>query len=208
MKSLEQFGLIPIDFAALAAYFNDYKFPKDKISNLEKKGDLIRLKKGSYVVSTKIHNQPISKELIANHLYGPSYISLESALSFYNLIPERVHTILSLTIKRSRKFSTPLGNFEYVIVPHGYFEIGIQQNIINEDYAFLIASPEKALCDKIVTTSRLRIQSVKAMQAYIEEDLRIDFSDIENFNIEIIRQCVESGRKKTELSQLYKLLKK
>ena len=141
MKSLEQFGLIPIDFAALAAYFNDYKFPKDKISNLEKKGDLIRLKKGSYVVSTKIHNQPISKELISNHLYGPSYISLESALSFYNLIPERVHTILSMTIKRSRKFSTPLGSFEYVIVPHEYFEIGIQQNIINEDYAFLIASP-------------------------------------------------------------------
>lgn len=207
MKSLEKFGVIPVDFAALATIFYDHKFPKDKISNLEKKGTLIRLKKGSYVVSPKIHNQPISNELIANHLCGPSYISFESALSFYNLIPERVHTIRSMTIKRSRKFSTPLGNFEYIIAPKGYFEIGILQNIINKKYAYLIASPEKALCDIIVATSRLRIQSVKAMQVYLEEDMRIDFSVIENFNIEIIRQCIASGKKKTELTQLYKLLK-
>lgn len=207
MKSIEQFGIIPVDFAALATVFDNYKFPKDKISNLVKKGDLIRLKKGSYVVSPKIHNQPVSKELIANHLYGPSYISFESALSFYNLIPERVHTIRSMTIKRSRKFSTPLGNFEYITAPNEYFKIGIQQNIINKDYAYLIASPVKALCDIIVATSRLRIQSVKAMQEYLEEDMRIDFSVIDNLNIEIIRQCIASGKKKTELTQLYKLLK-
>lgn len=207
MKSIEQFGIIPVDFAALATVFDNYKFPKDKISNLVKKGDLIRLKKGSYVVSPKIHNQPVSKELIANHLYGPSYISFESALSYYNLIPERVHTIRSMTIKRSRKFSTTLGNFEYITAPKEYFKIGIQQNIINKDYAYLIASPVKALCDIIVATSRLRIQSVKAMQEYLEEDMRIDFSVIDNFYIEIIRQCIASGKKKTELTQLYKLLK-
>jgi predicted transcriptional regulator of viral defense system len=191
----------------LVTVFNDYKFPKDKIANLEKKGDLIRLKKGSYVVSPKIHNQPISKELIANHLYGPSYISFESALSFYNLIPERVLTTRSMTIKRSRKFLTPLGSFEYTTAPKRYFEIGIQQNIINEKYAFLIASPEKAICDLIVASSRNRIQSVKAMQIYLEEDMRIDLSAIENFNLEIIRLCIASGKKKIELSQLYKLLK-
>lgn len=207
MKSIEQFGIIPIDFAALATIFSDHKFPKDKISTLEKKGDLIRLKKGNYVVSPKIHNQAISKELIANHLYGPSYISFESALSFHSLIPERVHTTRSMTIKRSRKFSTPLGNFEYIFAKKKYFEIGIQQEIINNEYAFLIASPEKALCDIIVVTPRLRIQSVKAMQIFLEEDMRIDFSVIEHFNIEIIKQCIASGKKKTVLTQLYKLLK-
>ena len=207
MKSIEQFGIIPIDFAALATVFDNHKFPKDKISSLEKKGDLIRLKKGSYVVSPKIHNQPISNELIANHLYGPSYISLESALSFYNLIPERVHSIRSMTIKRSRKFSTPLGIFEYISAPKKYFEIGIQQNIIKGEYAYLIATPEKAICDIIVATPRLRMQSVKAMQIYLEEDMRIDFSAIDHINIEIIKQCIASGKKKTELTQLYKLLK-
>ncbi len=207
MKSIEQFGIIPIDFTALATFFNDHKFPKDKISSLEKKGDLIRLKKGNYVVSPKIHNQPISNELIANHIYGPSYISFESALSYYNLIPERVLSIRSMTIKRSRKFSTPLGNFEYISTPKKYFEIGIQQNIIKGEYAYLIATPEKALCDMIVVTPRLRIQSVKAMQIYLEEDMRIDFSAIDHINIEIIKQCIASGKKKTELTQLYKLLK-
>ena len=207
MKSIEQFGIIPIDFAALSTVFDNHKFPKDKISSLEKKGDLIRLKKGSYVVSPKIHNQPISNELIANHLYGPSYISFESALSFYNLIPERVHSIRSMTIKRSRKFSTPLGIFEYISAPKKYFEIGIQQNIIKGEYAYLIATPEKAICDIIVATPRLRMQSVKAIQIYLEEDMRIDFSAIDHINIEIIKQCIASGTKKTELTQLYKLLK-
>jgi len=58
----------------------------------------------------------------------------------------------------------------------------------------------------IYATSGLRLQSVKAMQIYLEEDLRIDFSAIKTFNTEIIRQCIDTGRKKTELTQLYKLL--
>jgi hypothetical protein len=47
---------------------------------------------------------------------------------------------------------------------------------------------------------------VKATQVYLEEDLRIDFSAVEIFNTEIIRQCIDAGRKKTELTQLCKLL--
>ncbi len=205
---LEQFGIIPVNFGTLVSVLDNYKYPKDKISNLEKSDNLIRLKKGMFVVSPKVHNQPISKELIANHIYGPSYISFEHALSFYGLIPERVHTIHSMTIKRGRKFSTPIGNFEYTNAKKEYFQIGIHQEIINGKYAYLIASVEKALCDMIVATHHLRIQSVKAMQEYLEEDLRIDFSTIENYNFEIIKQCIEFGKKKTELTQLYKLLKK
>jgi len=204
---LEQFGIIPVNYATIVSALAGYKYPKDKISSLEKAGDLIRLKKGMFVVSPKIHNQPVSKELIANHLYGPSYISFESALSFYNFIPERVHTMRSMTIKRGRKFSTPLGNFEYTSSDTKYFNTGIHQEIIDNKYAYLIASREKALCDIIIATSHLRIQSVKAMQEYLEEDLRIDFSAIENCNLDIIKQCIEFGKKKTELTQLYKLLR-
>lgn len=53
---------------------------------MEKSGQLIRLKKGLFVASPDIHRMTISKELIANHLYGPSYISFENALSFYKLL--------------------------------------------------------------------------------------------------------------------------
>ena len=61
----------------------------------------------------------------------------------------------------------------------------------------------------IVTTKGLKIQSMKAMQVYLEEDLRMDISIVQNFNIEIIRQCNSvSDKKKTELAQLLKLLKR
>lgn len=206
MEVLEKFGIIPIDYATITTALGNYKSPKDKLSGLEKSGDLIRLKKGLYVVAPKIHNQHISKWLIANHLYGPSYISLESALSFYGLIPERVHSTRSMTLKRGKQFSTPLGNFDYVTASTAYFEIGIRQEIINDQYAYLIGSPEKAMCDMIIATPALRLQSVKAMQIYLEENLRIDFSAIETYDTEIIRQCMATGRKKIELTQLCKLL--
>ncbi len=105
MKALDQFGIIPIDSATLTTALNGYKSPNDKISSMEKSGDLIRLKKGLFVVSPEISNQNISRELAANHLYGPSYVSLESALSFYGLIPEKVYAVRSVTTRLSKEFS-------------------------------------------------------------------------------------------------------
>jgi predicted transcriptional regulator of viral defense system len=206
MNILEQFKVIPIDYATLLTTFVNYKSPKDKISVLVKHGDLIRLKKGLFVVAPKIHKQSLSKELIANHIYGLSYLSVESALSFYGMIPERVHSTRSVTLKRTKQFSTSIGVFDYVTIPTNYFNIGIRQEFINNQYAFLIASPEKAICDMIISSPGLRLQSVKAMQKYLEEDLRIDFSNLESYDMEIIKKCIATGRKKTELRQLYKFL--
>ncbi len=206
MNALSQFGVIPINYDILLSVFVNYKSPKDKIVALVKSGTLIRLKKGLFVVAPKIHKQRLSKELIANHLYGLSYLSLESALSYYGLIPERVYSTRSVSLKRAKQFSTPIGDFSYITVPNVYYSIGIRHEIINNQYAFLIASPEKAICDMIITTPGLRLQSVKAMQNYLEEDLRIDFSNVETYDAEIIKRCIAKGRKKTELRQLYKFL--
>ena len=203
---LNQFGIIPFDTATLKAAYDDYKSPKDKITTLEQSGLLIRLKRGLFVVAPMVHSQPLSKELIANHIYGPSYISLQTALSFYGLIPERVHTVCSMTTKRSSSFINPLGNFDYITVPAAYFAIGIRQEIVNNNYAYLIATPEKALCDMIVETKGLKLQSIKAIQNYLEEDLRVDLSIIEHYDVDIIYQCMELGSKKRELTLLYKLL--
>ncbi|MFZ4550057.1 MAG: hypothetical protein ACOYN4_21585 [Bacteroidales bacterium] len=79
---LQQFGVIPIGCATLASVLNEYKSPADKVASLEKKGELIRLKKGLFVVSPDVHRQVLSIELIASNLYGPSYVSFEKALSF------------------------------------------------------------------------------------------------------------------------------
>ncbi len=206
MINLARFGNIPIDYTTLVSVLDEYRFPKNKIVALEKQQQLIRLKKGLFVVAPKVSKSQISRELIANHLYGPSYISLESALSYYGLIPERVYSVRSVTTKRAKQYLTPLGKFDYPKVPENYFSIGIQQEQTESKSIFLIASPEKALCDMILLTSGLRLQSVKAVKTYLEENLRIDLSEKKDWNTEIIRECSEKGKKKTELTQLLKLL--
>ncbi len=207
MEKLKQLGNTPVDFYTLSNVLKEYKYPADKLSALEKNHTLIRLKKGLYVVSDQISGQNISRELIANHLYGPSYISFEYALSWHGLIPERVHMIRSLTTKRSRVFSNPLGRFEYVTAGKDYFSIGIKQITNKQHSAFLIGSPEKSLCDMIVFTRNLRIQSVKAIREYLQEDLRTDVEEMAKFDLSIIEQCLQYSKKKNELRFLLQYLK-
>lgn len=209
MDIVKQFGIIPVNYGTLAASLGDYKSPKDRIEYLEATGIIMRIKKGLYVCTPKATGMPVSLELIANHLFNPSYISYESALSFYGIIPERVYTIKSAVLKRSKIYTTPLGNFEYIQTDASYFSIGVHSEIVGKVYAYMIASPEKALCDMILSTKGLRLQSTKAMQIYLEKDLRCDFSLIDKMDLETIKQCAELSHKKNkELNQLYNLLKK
>jgi hypothetical protein len=207
MNLLKDFGNIPVKFSTLSHLLSEYQSPADKVSAMERAGELIRLKKGLYVVSEQASGKKISRELIANHLYSPSYVSCESALSYYGLIPESVYTLRSITPKRSRVFSNKLGHFDYISVADDYFYIGIQQQNIRESYAFLIASPEKALTDLIITTRKLRIQSLKAMISFLEDDIRFDTSVLSGFDTKIIEKCLLFGAKKTELKNLIKLIK-
>ena len=202
METFSSLHNIPINSAVLKAFLSNLKYPKNKISDMEKNGELIRLKKDLYVNN----NVSISKELIANHLYGASYISLETALAHYGMIPERVYAIRSMTAKRAKTFTTPLGNFEYKTVSADYFSIGLRQEIIENQYAFLIATPTKAVCDMIVATPNLRLQSVKAMQSYLMDDLRVDFDVLKKLDKNIVRECVEVGKKKNELKFLLNFL--
>lgn len=207
METLEQLGVIPVDYSVLRSLFSDYSFPQNKIANLEREGKIIRLKRGQYIVSDKISRELISPELIANHIYGPSYVSMESALRFYGLIPEQVFSVRSMTTNRSRRFTNSIGIFEYITVNERYYSIGIKQQIVEGRYTFLIASPEKALCDMITATPRLKLQSVKAMQIYLEEDLRFDITRLEEFNKEVIAECIQTGKKADILRLLLKLVK-
>jgi len=206
MEALTQYGTVPIDYATLVTNLGSYKSPKDKVSKLEKSGKIIRLKKGLYVISPDLSKQILSEELIANHLSGPSYISFETALSYYGLIPERVYTVKSATTKRKKVYHTPIGIYEYITVPEDYFSIGLTQKIIQDSYAFVIATPEKALCDMILSTSGLRFQSKKAIDEYLWEDIRINIHTAGMFNTEIIHDCSRVGYKKTELNLLYEAL--
>ena len=208
MEDLEQLGIIPVDYSVLSSLFSDYRSPRNKIANLEKAGKIIRLKRGMYVVSPDVSKQLLSIELIANHMYGPSYVSLESALRYYGLIPEQVFTTRSITTNRSKKFENSIGNFEYITVNHSYYPLGVRQQTEENKYTFLIATPEKALCDMIISTPQLQIQSEKALITYLEEDLRFDMSSLDEMDTDIIKGCIETGKKTMILKILLKLLER
>ncbi|GAO30722.1 hypothetical protein JCM15548_13028 [Geofilum rubicundum JCM 15548] len=199
MYDLSKYGNIPIESSVLQEAMAAYSSPNDRISRLESDGQLIRLKRGLYVVDPNVSGVLLSSELIANRIYGPSYVSMQSALRFHALIPERVTVMVSATTKRARNFQNSLGLFEYESVPPKYFSVGIQQLIHENSYAFLIASPEKAICDLLITTSGLRLQSRRAAYNYLVEDMRIDLDERPSWDTEIFRQCAEFGRKGREL---------
>ena len=207
MENLKQLGIIPVDYALLSSIFGDYKYPRNKIANLEIEGKLIRLKRSLYVVSPDVSGKLLSTELIANHIYGPSYISMESALRYYGLIPESVHMVRSMTTKRSRIFENSISRFDYINCSEVYYPIGINQKI-GDDYSFLIASPEKALCDLIAYTPKVRPRFINAMLLYLEEDIRLDMETFYKLDVNIFRQCAEVSKKKNDLNNLIKLLQR
>jgi len=124
------------DYQVLMDSLREYERPRDRITDLLKRKEIIRVKKGIYVFGEKYARRPISREILANMIYGPSYISLDYALHHYGLIPERVETVTSVTIKRSRRFSTPVGLFTYRRIPMKAYQTGIDQ-VALEDGSFV-----------------------------------------------------------------------
>lgn len=203
MYSLKDIGTIPFDLSVLQSFFPDCKHITDKAIRFESAGLITRLKKGLYVANTD--DSSFSRELLANHLYGPSYVSMNWALKWHGLIPERVYLVESLTTKHSRKFTNAIGTFHYQNCPDEYFPIGITIKG-SGNIRFLIASPEKALCDYICY-NKVTLRFLKDVGAFLEEDLRFDMDIIPDLNLEIIRRCAEKGRKSKTLQTLLNFLK-
>lgn len=204
---LLKYGNVPVFGRIIESDYQQLGVPSKKIQSLEKDGELIRLKRGLYVVNPEISGKPISAPLCANHIYGPSYVSLRWALRWYGLIPEQVHRMTSTTIKRSRSFETPVGFFDYYQVKPSYFSIGLR--IVQEEgVSFIMATPEKALCDFILYDSYLPNRSLKGLLQYLEEDLRLDMDELANFDAKIIESCAEQGGKKSILDNLVKIIQR
>lgn len=202
---LLQYGNVPVTGKMIESCFSLLNAPSKRIQYLENEGDIIRLKRGLYIVNPEVSGKPIVAPLCANHIYGPSYVSLRWALRWYGLIPEQVHRMTSVTFKRSRSFETPIGVFDYYQVKTDYFSIGLRMEQ-EEDVSFIIASPEKALCDFILYDIYLPDRSVKRLAQYLEEDLRFDMDELAHFDVEIIKSCAEQGAKKTILNNLIKII--
>lgn len=120
-----------------------------KVKRLINQGKLIHIKRGLYCLTEELgyFKKPNLFEL-AQYIYGPSFISLESALSIHQLIPEAVYTITSVSSKRSKEFETPLGIFSYQQVP---LEDLFTEVILchEEQRQFFLAKPWRAICDYV-----------------------------------------------------------
>lgn len=203
---LAKYGNMPVSSAALALEYPNIRKPAQKLGLLERDGDIIRLKRGLYVCSEKITGKPLSLELIANRLLTPSYLSKSTALRYYGLIPEAVYMTESMTTKEAREFETPIGRFTYSRINAEVFNIGVR-NIAENEYSFLIASPEKALCDLIANSPALLLRYRGEALAYLEEDIRFDMESFYKLNPEIFRQYVQAkGKKSTSIKTILKIL--
>ena len=172
----------------------DYSAVRMKLSRLVAQGVLLRLKKGFYCLAPDYSSKLIELGVISNALYGPSYVSFDSALSLYGLIPERVYETMSAVNKRGATYQTPFGTFGYYQVPESVFGIGVRsEKTANGPY--LMANPTKALCDTLFRKRLLRVTSPKTLREFLEVDMRFDFDYLGEPDHDVLEAYATCGRK-------------
>lgn len=179
----------------------NYRSPKTKISRMVKQGELTPIVKGLYETDNMV-----SGYLLAGSIYGPSYLSFEFALSRYGLIPEGVYTFTSATFgkKKKKTYMNQFGTFTYRDVPDDAFPLDIR--IAKEgEYAYWIASPEKALCDTLYAAKPC--QNQKELRQWIFEGLRVDESEFAKLSHESI-ETLSGAYRCTNLKLLKNLIRR
>jgi len=134
----------------------DPHFHRRRLVEWQRKGYIKKIAKGHYVFADLIIDENILYE-IANRLYNPSYVSLESALSYYQVIPEAVYGITSVSTRRTYSFSTPFGEFHYRTIKPSFF-FGYKITIFDSK-SFKIADLEKAIIDFFYLYPNLKSES-------------------------------------------------
>jgi len=153
-----------------------------------RQGRLIRIKRGLYVLGDRWRKQSsYLSYLIANSLVSPSYVSLDTALSYYDLIPERVVEVTSVCFKRPKKFTNALGSFSYRKLDEGAYPGGIVA-AGDEGESFFIAGREKAVLDKIYFGHPERYFRV----SYLFDSLRMERDDLATLNFDLLEEYAES----------------
>jgi predicted transcriptional regulator of viral defense system len=140
-------GTMPcFDLALLAqAFDNRREAIRVQLSRWMKQGKVIGLRRGMYTLSETYRRAPLSTAVLANQLYRPSFLSSLWALGYYDLIPERVVWLTSVTPRVPRHFENPFGVFDYRNLKQDFF-FGFAVNVVGGQ-EFLVAEPEKALLD-------------------------------------------------------------
>ena len=198
MTTLDLRSSIPNDYFTaweLNALLSDYSNRAAKTASLLKKREIVQIRRGLYTFAEPLRREMLSAGALANQIYSPSYVSEDYALSWYGMIPETPAVVTSVTMGRSRRFTTEFGIFSYQYCrsrayPVGVTAVGEGQN------RFLIATPEKALFDKLAFDRRF---DGTAPESYLLDDLRLDEDTLRHLNRKRLRELAPfmTGRLKS-----------
>ncbi|UCZ56517.1 hypothetical protein LGV61_12420 [Desulfurispirillum indicum] len=198
-------GLV-VRHSTLLSVLSGYQAPNFKIHCWLNDGQLISLKRGLYAVPGVSSKASLSLPLIANHLYGPSYVSMEFMLSHYGMIPEGVVQVTCVTARRGKRFENCLGRFSYQHVPSDYYALGIEYVKASERVGFMVASREKALCDWLALTSNIKVYSTKGLRVLLLEDMRMDEAILAELDGEKVLEFAKAGFRSERLMWLGRFL--
>lgn len=179
----------------------EYSNKDTKICREVKNGNLIKIINGLYETDSNINGY-----LLAGSIYGPSYLSFDFALYYYGLIPEKVTAFTSATFDKKKKkmYENQFGVFLYRDVPSNVYPLGI--NLIEENgYIYQIATPEKALCDKLYTLSP--IKNMSELENVLYNDLRIDIDELNKFNVQDLEE-ISNSYHSTNVDLLYRYMRR
>lgn len=189
-------------FDDLQIKFQGYTDIKGKIRREVQAGRLIPVARGLYET-----DNTISGKYLAGRIYGPSYLSFDFALYVHSLIPEAVYnTYTSATFdkRKTKKYQNHFGTFTYRDIPTEVYPLGVL--IVEENgYSYQIATPEKALCDKLYTISP--VSNLTELKELLFDDLRIDedeFEKLDHNTLETLAPLYHS----TNLNLLAKLIRR
>ncbi len=183
-------------YLVLADELKNYVNPAAKIARMIKTGEIVRIKQGLYETDPQTDGV-----LLAEAIYGPSYLSFEFALSYHGLIPEVVYQYTSATFekKRTKHFETPFGVYSYRDVPSLVFPLGVQL-VFRGENSFRLASPEKALCDELYRLPPCANRT--ELEQLLFDNLRIDKGALLGLNLEELKELASLYQTKN-----HKLLK-
>ncbi len=142
---------------------------RNQLERWHRKKLVIKLKRSMYMLNATDRRIEPSRSYIANQLYSPSYVSLEYAMGYYDLIPERVSDITCITTRKTKRFTNEVGVFLYQHVKPAAFR-GFTSAKDESGMSFLLAEAEKALVDFCYfNTGRFK----KDIEGVFRESLRL-----------------------------------
>lgn len=151
-----------------------------------KAGDIIRYRRGLYGLAPRFARQRIHPFALAQYIHGPSYISVESALSHHGWIPEAVYSISSVTMTRSKKYETSAGLFLFNHIPQSILFAGVSSEKLPDGGSCFMARPLKAIADYVYMhrhtwhTVRPLVESLRIEEDQLSTLSADDFDELDH----------------------------